>query len=283
MRRNPAPAIPSLRTRLRGLEPAALLQMLASGSFVLICATTAAVAGPNGGGTLVLGEIPRLAPTCGDACDPFWADCFAVPQSCEDLRAQGNPLDPIVTIGVFATFDESVVPRLAQVAFGCDYEPSRFFFVSGGCVVSGTEERDPDWPSETSGTVVTLDAPSSSDFTYIYTFDGYDYYGGQPSPTVFALAPHPVLGATFFDDSAPPVEDAISALGSFGFGQDGVLPCANLMGACCIAEACELRFEADCATLGGLFLGSDSSCATADCSPTPVVRKSWGAIKATQR
>jgi hypothetical protein len=130
-------------------------------------------------------------------------------------------LEPII-IFALAAFSESASPRLVGITFGIQYDPTDFVLVdSGPC--ADFELASDGWPSSGAGTALTWDTPQSSTLTELYWFAGYAAYASQP--TTFALAPHPLHGANFADDSIPAVLDAATGLGAIGFGLDGIRPC----------------------------------------------------------
>jgi hypothetical protein len=58
----------------------------------------------------------------------------------------------------------------------------------------------------------------------------------------------------------------------------------SAVGACCVAGACSLLTEEECASLAGSFQGLATGCDTNPCwAPTPAERTSWGSLKALYR
>ncbi len=234
--------------------------------------------GVNSNGTLVLADLDRMG-SCNE--DPCLRNevCFDFPESCDEVSAQIEKSRFSVWAGVYAAFPADASPVLYRLSFGLEYDEANVFVANTAACGSSTD--DPNWPSSGSGTVVTLSEPETDRFILTSWIVAYEYYG---VPSALSLVPHPGLGATFYDDSVPPVEDSIVALGSFGFsGTDGYVPCPDELGACCFPTECLLSQDAECDAAGGSFLGDGTSCEPDPCQATPVIGSSWGALKRTFR
>lgn len=214
-----------------------LLYMIVGPVFSAALALPAS-AGRNAGGTLVLhGCLP-----CRSESFEFdgWCDWPAnIPVACSSAAVDWDP-DPgsYYVWYAFAAFPEGSTPALGSVSFGIQYDAQTIFVdFFGGC---GDEAMNgQDWPSTNSGVVVRWDEPATAEWSKLYWFWGYEYYGSSAS---FELTPHPTLGGWFEDDSVPPQRDAIADYGRLGFnGAGGYLPCPE--------------------------------------SPTPTVEQSWGLMK----
>jgi hypothetical protein len=278
----------------------------------LTCMGTAALAGPNAGGTLI------LALSEGTVYSPDISYCgAATTDDCAGAVAQGpiaTALAPNV-INCLAAFNPG--SRLAGVVFGVSYNDASVAIISyGSC--GDFEIADGDWPASGSGTAVTWGAAQTDPLVDVYWFAAYSYYAGY----TLSLAAHPTQGQNFADDSIPAVLDPIAGLGVFGFETPGSAPCPEPVGgteACCFPDgSCQDLDPADCAAQGGSAQGQGSACAGTACpqprtgaccigedctittaagcageyqgddtvcvpnpciEPTPVIESTWGGVK----
>ncbi|MEZ4650117.1 MAG: hypothetical protein R3E97_15270 [Candidatus Eisenbacteria bacterium] len=177
--------------------------------------SSAAMAGPNAGGALVLHRNPSLLTADHDYCAESGLS------SCEEAVVTA-PADPDSTVIVFAlaAFPAGASPRLKGLAFGIAYDPERIVLVDHG-TCAGFELPDNDWPNTGTGTAIVLGSAATSLLTPFYWFAAYSL-GDTAS---FALEPHPTQGGDFADDSVPPLLDSVAGYGRMGFAVPGGLPC----------------------------------------------------------
>ncbi len=165
-------------------------------------------------------------------------------------------------ITILAAFPEGSLPRLRGATFGVDYSADVELLDWGACAdfVLPTGE----WPAAGSGVGLVWDEPQSTRLVECAWFAVAD-----PSlvPAFFAVTPHPTQGGMFADDSVPSQLDEVEFYGSFGFFQDGSLPCPSpVPGACCQPTgACEMLLPDACDDAGGVYLGVDTVCAPNPC------------------
>jgi hypothetical protein len=230
----------------------------------LTCMGSAALAGPNAGGTLIaalsVGTVYTTDNTgyCGSSTT---GDCNGAV-----THADG---DAIAVINIIAAFPGP--SRLAGLTFGVVYPEadgtSGLTLVEwAGC--GDFELANSDWPASGSGTAVTWSTAQTAQLVETYWFAAVDYYG---TGATLALAPHPSHGGNFADDSVPSQIDPIAAFGVFGFNTAGDGPCPGAApGACCFENGdCLVLLEQECAAAGGSFQGEGVTCEDADC-PQPV-------------
>ncbi|MCA9726365.1 MAG: hypothetical protein KC729_01700 [Candidatus Eisenbacteria bacterium] len=282
----------------------------------LTCMGTAAFAGPNAGGTLI------LALSEGTVYSPDINYCGAgTAGSCDQAvaRADGTSADALAVINCLAAFPGA--GRLAGVAFGVYYDPNAVVVGDyGGC--GDFELPDGDWPADGSGTAVTWGAAQTTSLVDVYWFAAYGYDG-----YTLSVGAHPTQGGNFADDDVPSTLDPIAGFGVFGFGMDGDAPCpatpepeacclqdgscimvlagdceaqggtaqgpgsvctpdlcALPTGACCLPDFTCIEIDAaGCADRGGDYQGDGVACTPDLCTPVPVINGSWGALKSNYR
>ena len=227
----------------------------------LTCMGTAALAGPNAGGTLIaaLSEGTVYTTDISDYCGTVTApDCgSAIAQSAADAA-------PVV-INVIAAFNPG--NRLSGITFGWSYDANVVIAASGMC--GDFELANADWPNSGSGTAVTWFSAQTEQLVPVYWAAAYSYEGSG----ALHLGLHPTQGGDFGDDSVPSQLDPIAGFGSFGFGIDGTVPCPSgtpSTGACCFADgSCTVVTEGECAQAGGVYQGNDSVCDPNPCPQPP--------------
>ena len=183
----------------------------------LLFAPTLAIAGPNEGGVLLLHSSPNLVYSAGvDYCG------LSGLQSCADVRAEvpSTPDAPIV-FHVVAAFPDTSLPRLKSLAFGVDYDSSVAAILDHGSC-GGFEVTDKLWPRPGAGVALSWDLVQTSRLTDVYWFVAQVL--DRSRTDTIALTEHPVQGAVFVDDAAPPQEDAVAGFGTLGFGVPGTVP-----------------------------------------------------------
>jgi hypothetical protein len=280
---------------------------------------SAALAGPNAGGTLVLAlsegtvyttDVPSY---CGST----------TASSCDDVVATSNVTDDNSVLNVLAAFPPPG-GRLAGITWGILYDEANVFLNAfGSC--GDFEIADPDWPADGSGTAVTWGTAETGQLIEVYWFAGYGYAGFS-----LALAPHPTQGGNFADDSIPAESDPIAGFGRFGWGIPGSTPCPSTQpqteaccfpdghcqdllpqdciaqggipqgqgtacagiqcpppppqGACCVDGVCIITTRTGCDAQGGVYQGDGTDCGPPDpCQPTPVKDSTWGSLKSNYR
>lgn len=217
-----------------------------------------AAAGPNLGGTMILHANLELAYT-SDSGPYCGASGLATCQ--EAVTRYDEVLEPVVLFAL-AAFHPTSSPRLAALTFGINYGTCVEISDAGAC--SDAETRDPGWPASGTGTALSWESAQTASLVECYWFAAYceiEY------PEPLALTAHPSLGAHFYDDANPPHEDAIAALGAFGFFTNGYRPCpgATPTGACCAKDgSCIVVTQATCEGKSGRYTGNNT-----DCDPNP--------------
>jgi hypothetical protein len=282
----------------------------------LTCMGSAALAGPNAGGTLIaaLSVGTVYCTDTGNYCgSSTTTDCNGAVTS----HTGGTP----AVINVIAAFPGPA--RLAGLTFGIAYSAGVVLIEWGAC--GDFELPDGAWPASGTGTAVTWSSAQTAQLIEAYWIAAYNYYGGCET---LALGPHPTQGGNFADDDVPSNIDPIDGYGLFGFNCPGSGPCPSgeQPGACCHADgSCEDLFAADCQQSGDTFLGEGTSCLVnggdcpqpatgaccigtdciiltedectaaggsyqgddvpcpADCGGTPVIESTWGVIKNSYR
>lgn len=171
----------------------------------------------NAGGGLLVHATPGLTWTPGaDYCGT------AVYDSCEGgvYSVTGDTL----VFHVMAAFPDGSTPGLAGLTFGIDYDPTRFTMLDWG-TCGDFELADGTWPAPGSGMAVTWTTAQTAQFTEVYWFAGV---ADSVDASSFTLTPHPVQGAYFVDNAAPPRLDSIACLGSLGFNMPGNFCCVTV-------------------------------------------------------
>lgn len=277
---------------------------------VLSCLGSAALAGPNAHGSLIValseGTVYTTENTgyCGTSTTEF----------CEAAITTWSGGDPAV-LNILAAIP--VHPRLAGLTFGVVYTPGVAIIEGESC--GDFELPDDGWPASGTGNAVTWSSAQTDNLIECYWFAAYNYSGESE---VFSMTPHPTQGGWFADDDVPSNLDPIVGYGQFGFNTLGGDACAHLpvgacclpdgtcvftdkseceeaggsfqgagvicdyaecpqpTGACCIDTACIVLTADDCAARGGDYKGDDIPCLADTCTPpVPTVESSWGAIK----
>jgi hypothetical protein len=226
----------------------------------LSCIGSAALAGPNAGGTLIaalsVGTVYTVDHTgyCGSSTT---TDCNAAVTTIDGSDT--------AVINIIAAFPGS--SRLAGLTFGISYSAGVVLVDGAHC--GDFELADGTWPASGTGTAVTWGAAQTDQLVEVYWFAAYNYDG---TPQSLGLIAHPGQGGNFADDDVPSNIDPIAGYGVFGFAQPGSVECPGsgpLPGACCFPDgSCEVLFETDCAAGGGSFQGEGTNCETVVC-PTP--------------
>jgi hypothetical protein len=227
---------------------------------VLALVSAPAMAGPNANGTL-LAHDTGLAYTVDSTSYP--SDPPVCGENGGTVDAQID-LDFIGVWKIYAAFPDGSSPRLKALPMGATFS-AQVFVVAGGLPdpVNDFEVPQGGWPTVSGGgTGVSFGVVKTALMNECYWFGGYGY----GAPGVFQIAPHPVQPMLFIDDSVPPQEDPIVALGSLGFGQEGNIACPGtgpVEGACCFPNGdCQLLLPDACLGAGGAVVGGP-------CDPNP--------------
>lgn len=286
----------------------------------LSCVGSAALAGPNAGGTLIaalsVGTVYTSDNTgyCGSSTT---TDCNTATVRWDGGATGGEP----AVINVLAAFPGP--SRLAGLTFGIAYTAGVSFLEYGHC--GDFELPDGTWPDSGTGTAVTWGSPNTSQIVEIYWLAAYNY--SYTDAQSISLIAHPGQGGNFADDDVPSNIDPIEGYGVFGFLQDGLVACPTgdapgaccfadgscavllaadceaqggtfqgegtncdgtpcpqpATGACCVGEDCIILTSDECAARGGTYQGDDAPCEADTCIPTPTFDASWGTIKNTYR
>jgi len=226
----------------------------------LSCMGSAALAGPNAGGTLIaalsVGTVycTDTASYCGSSTTT----------DCNGAVVTQTGLEPAV-INIIAAFPGP--SRLAGLTFGVTYsDPGIAILGSGHC--GDFELPDGTWPASGTGTAVTWGSPETGNLVEVYWFAAYNYDGGANS---LGLIAHPGQGGNFADDDVPSNIDPIEGYGVFGFNMPGQVACPDgePRGACCFPDgSCVVLLAGDCEAQGGVYQGNDTTCDGVVC-PTP--------------
>jgi hypothetical protein len=227
----------------------------------LSCMGSAALAGPNAGGTLIA-ALSVGTVYCTDTATYCGSTTTTACEAAVTTHAGGTT----AVINIIAAFPG--VGDLAGLTWGVTYTPGVFIVGFGNC--GEFELPDSNWPDSGSGNAVTWGTGQNAQLVEVYWFAAYNYYGGCEG---LQLTGHPTQGAFFGDDDVPSNSDPIAGLGLFGFNCPGNAPCpdaGNPLGACCFPDgSCQVLFEQDCIAAGGQWQGPDTICETADC-PQPL-------------
>ena len=218
--------------------------------------------GPNANGTLIMHTNPSVVFTT----DELYCGTAGITE-CSQAIAETDRQFEAAVVHVVAAFPPSANPRLAGVTFGISYADCLVLEAWGPC--GDFELPTPDWPVSGEGTAVTWGTAQTSLLTEVYWIAAYVY---SVDPTTLDLIPHPTQGALFADDDVPSILDPIVALGSFGFGTAGSLPCPMdvVPGACCFEDgSCEVLPLDDCNRNGGAYQGDGTRCDPNPCSQPP--------------
>jgi hypothetical protein len=282
----------------------------------LSCMGSAALAGPNAGGTLIaalsVGTIYTTDNTgyCGSSTT---TDCNSA------VTTWAGPDNAVINI--IAAFP--VPGRLAGLTFGISYTGDVAITEGGHC--GDFELPDGTWPNSGTGTAVTWGSAQTSSLVEVYWFAAYNY---DETPDSFSLIAHPGQGGNFADDDVPSNIDPIAGYGVFGFNMPGSVACGDPVrlgaccfpdgsctvlsaddcgaqggsyqgddttcdgvvcdqpdptGACCVGTVCFVLTADECAAQGGVYKGDDVPCDDTICLPVPTIESSWGTIKNNYR
>ena len=191
---------------------------------VPLLAATAAFAGPNEGGTLIVHANPSLSYTTDHG---FCGESGLTHCSMTQDSLPYEPGIPRVWF-ILASFGPSAQPRLKATSFGVAYDSTRLVVLASG-TCADFEIPGNRWPAPGTGTGQSWTECRTGELAECYWFAGYTYgEPGSPDTTSFAVVPHPRHGAVFVDDSMPPLEDTVLDFGRLGFGHSGFTVCYRM-------------------------------------------------------
>lgn len=231
----------------------------------LVFVASAAAAGPNAGGTLIIAESVGTVYTSDvdDYCGS------STTSACESAVVRQDGEGAFV-LNVIAAFAPASSPRLQGITWGWSYSPAYPPADWGPC--GDFELPNGDWPASGSGTSITWAAAQTDHLVEIYWSAHYAYATYGPGDVV--LGENPIQGGSFADDDVPANLDPIAGFGAYGFYTDGIVICPadEAAVACCFADgSCELLFADECDAAGGVLEGS------ASCNPNPCPQPEIGA------
>jgi hypothetical protein len=179
-----------------------------------------ALAGPNGGGVLLIHDAGLAYSAGSDGCAQG-----TTPASCDecDVTLEGSAPNAAQVWKVYAAFPPTAEPRLKALTFGIDYvesdggTPGLVILAAEACAgQSGRPAAEyvaHGWPGPQGGTSLVFSVPLATRMTEVCWFAGYR---SGDEPQEFALGPHPdpALDGNFADDSVPARLDRILAYGN---------------------------------------------------------------------
>lgn len=238
----------------------------------------ATLAGPNGGGVLIVHDTGYSF--------TYWQQLPPPPTPAPANCAQTDNIIPCPmgfneqrAFRVYAAFPGGSSPRLKALSFGCEVGGTAYVLHWGlPDPAHDFEITQGGWPyAGGSGAGISFGTVKTALINEIYWLGGYSY----ACDGVWSTAPHPVQASVFVDDAVPPNIDPICAFSSIGFGVPGTTYCpAEITGACCFADGtCQELPGESCAGTGGMWLGPETGCDPNPCDSTPVEQTTWGRVK----
>jgi hypothetical protein len=232
---------------------------------VVSSTASAAFAGPNAGGVLVVhntgmvwsvNDPPPLPPS---TVPPTWCSATV------NTAAPGEP----VVWKIYAVFPQSSSPRLASTAYGVAINKpgDSGINIQGWGLANPGDWELPDgilWPNGGGiGEAFTAGLRTST-INDLYWFGGYGYLGSGGEAPTFCVQKWEGTGpAIFVSDGIPALEDPIAGWGCLGFGAAGYTPCPAEPGACCTyGGVCTIEMQTTCLS-PRIWNGAP------DCLPTP--------------
>lgn len=285
----------------------------------MTCMGTAALAGPNEGGTLIAALSEGTVYTtdiedyCGSVTTSTCEGAVTTAPAAGETGVVLNILSALPAGG-----------RMMAIAFGWDYPADLSVAAAAPCGDIVIELPSAGWPGPGTGTAMTWSTVKTG-LVEVYWAGVYSY-----GPGTLTLQGHPTQGGVMADDAIPANEDPIAGFGTFGFGVPGSVACPvdtpDPTGACCVGPDCSIQTAADCEAAGGIYQGDDTVCnpnpcieppetgaccfgedcvvaTEADCArdggvyqgdgsvcqpnpcipPVPTIETSWGAVKSNYR
>lgn len=237
----------------------ALLSVLCAAA---LAASRPALAGPNGGGTLIVHDTGlgyTSTSSLYSSTPPM--DCASTDN---EMPVQIDPGSEGRVWKVYVAFVPGTHPRLKALAFGEAFDDAQVAVLSAGLPdpVEDFEISQDGWPSANGGSDgITFGAAKTALINEVYWFAGYARDGASG---LWSTVPHRVQASIFVDDSSPRQTDAIAGFSSIGFGRPGMTVCPALDSACCLPDgACQVLTPQACGMAGGVFAAS------LGCSPNP--------------
>ncbi len=243
-----------LRSLAHGLPPRAARPAFVALATLLMAGP--ASAGPNAGGMLFVHDAGIAYTT--DGGDP-WPSVLPTCEGADHELPVGTPPGGAGHVWkVYAAFPLSSSPRLKALCFGAVFSPSVTVLAGSVPGLMDFELPTAGWPFLSGyGVMMSFGQVQTHHVVECYWLSGYGDSG------LWSLNRHPTQVMMFVDDSFPPVEDQIMALGSIGFGEPGRTYCpdGNPLGACCLLTGtCEILTEPECDTRPGIFRGEPYGC-----------------------
>jgi hypothetical protein len=234
--------------------------LLALGIMALIC--TPAMAGPNANGAIIVHTNDAYTYLSTTICTTT-----LLPVTCEEAITTATK-DTGQIVWFLAAFLPIASPRVSVIYFGINYDDVNLdpSVRKGMCAPAGSlEAPDSGWPGNAAGNSVAFGTPKIGITLFpFYYFQVDDYSGGIGNPFLCSGI-NPAGGdAAFVDDAFPGNTDNITNFGCvtwYGVGQNHCPQPIVTTGACCFATGeCSLYNAADCAALGGIYGGDDTTC-----------------------
>ncbi len=244
-------------------------RVLLGGLILLLAAAMPALAGRNGGGSIVVHTTDAYTYLSTTIC----TSTLSVPASCAAAGTRTDK-DTAAVVWFLASFVPEATPAVAHIYFGLNFDavnldPSTKY---GSCPPGGVEVPDAGWPGGDpipgiSGNTVGFGTPVTGSTLFVfYYFKVDDFSGGPPAEPFLCSAVNPTGGyAKFYDDAFPPVEDAITRFGCVKWYADtgyNTCPVPPPTGACCLNTAlCVIvGSKNECDGLSGVYQGDNTLC-----------------------
>jgi hypothetical protein len=237
-------------------------RVLLGGLVLFLAAAMPALAGNNGGGSIIVHTDDSYTYNSLTVC----TTTLGQPADCASALTRTDKATAAV-IWLLASFVPTASPSVAGIYFGLNIEdnvdPSTKF---GPCGPSGTVEApDAGWPSNTAGNTVGLGAPVQGTTLFRFYYFKADEFLGTAGPFLCTAA-NPTGGyAAFIDENFPPVEARTDRFGCVKWYDDSgsnSCPIAPPSGACCKPDAsCQIVFSvAECQGMNGVYQGDNTVC-----------------------
>jgi len=243
------------------------------GLILLLAATMPALAGRNGGGSIVVHTTDSYTYLSTTVC----TSTLGVPANC---AAAGTRTDKGTgaLIWFLASFVPEATPVVSVIYFGINFDsvnldPSTKY---GPCAPAGSlEAPDTGWPTGDpvagiSGNSLAFGTPMTGSTMFpFYYFKVDDFSGGAPAEPFLCSAINPTGNyAAFIDDAFPGVQDNITRFGCVKWYSDtgyNTCPVPPPTGACCVSSGdqalCQIvGSKNECDALLGTYQGDNTLC-----------------------
>jgi hypothetical protein len=237
-------------------------RVLLGGLVLLLAATVPVLAGPNGGGSIIVHTNDAYAYKSATACTTTLGqpvDCVSAVTQTDVTNASGYSV-----LWFLAAFVPTATPNVATVYFGHHYDVAQLGIEAYGPCGTGTQIPDATWPFDD-------DTGTSWGFTTAQTATLFRFYVFQ----VYELTPPAATGAYFCSDVnflgdyasfiSPELEtDVITRFGCIKWYEAGSNSCPvpPPTGACCLNNtACTIvSTSSQCTDAGGTYQGDNTIC-----------------------